>query len=96
MDQLEEIKLCTHYVGPAGERVERIPMAISMIEQCRPVYESMPGWKTDISGCESYDDLPKPARDYVERIESLLGVRIEAVSTGARRRLTILRRSSFF
>jgi adenylosuccinate synthase len=96
MDDLDEVRLCTHYEGPGGERLDRIPMAISTIERCRPVYESMPGWKTDISACEVYEDLPRAARDYVERIEELLGVRIEAVSTGARRQLTILRRPSFF
>ena len=48
------------------------------------------------AGCVTYRDLPEQTRGYVERIEDMVKVKIEAVSVGARRKLTIMRRSSFF
>lgn len=96
LDKVKEIKLCTHYEGPEGERVDLMPLGQTVLEQCRPVYETMPGWQEATSEARDYEDLPEAARRYVERIESLVGVRIEAVSVGAGRRRTIMRRTSFF
>lgn len=96
LDKLEEIKLCVSYTGPNGEKLERIPLDTQILRQCEPVYETMPGWKTPTSGAENYSELPEAARRYVERIEQLVGIGIEAVSVGANRNLTIIRRRSFF
>jgi len=96
LDKMEEIKLCTAYTGPNGERIEHIPLDINILKKCTPIYETVKGWATPSIAAESYEDLPPAARAYVERIERLLGVEIEAVSVGAGRKLTILRRASFF
>ncbi len=96
LDKLEEIKLCTAYKTPDGKRIEMIPMDLNLLKKCEPIYEAMPGWSTPSHGAATYKELPKAARKYVERIEQLLGVGIEAVSVGAGRKLTILRKSSFF
>jgi adenylosuccinate synthase len=56
-----------------------------------PIYESMPGWKEDISGCSSFTALPEAARNYVLRVEELLGVPISLVSVGPDRDQTIRR-----
>lgn len=45
-------------------------------------YESLPGWKSDIASIRNYDDLPKAARKYVERIEELVGVPIHYIGVG--------------
>ena len=50
----------------------------------------MPGWKTDISGCQSYDELPEAARHYVERISELVEVPLGIVSVGPNRSQTII------
>ena len=53
-------------------------------------YEEMPGWKTDISACKTYDELPEAARKYVERISELVGVPLGIVSVGPNRSQTII------
>lgn len=95
LDSFEEIKVCTGYKTPGGDVLELMPLDAGVLEGCEPQYETLTGWNHEIVA-ESYDDLPEAARAYVERIEDLVGVKIEAVSIGARRKMTILRRSSFF
>lgn len=48
-------------------------------------YEVLPGWQCDISSIRNYSDLPKAARQYVERIEELVGVPIHYIGVGPRR-----------
>lgn len=96
LDELKEIEICTHYEGPNGEKVERFPLDLNYLDQCRPVYEKIPGWNAPTAECKAYEDLPKAAQDYVARLEELLKVDIPIVSVGARRKLTILRQPSFF
>ena len=96
LDGLERIKLCTHYETPDGRRIDRIPMDLNLVAQCRPVYEDVAGWQCETAECRDYADLPPAAQVYVRRIEELLGVYIPIVSVGAGRKLTILRQSTFF
>ncbi len=96
LDGLDRIELCTHYEGPDGRRLEHIPLDQELLAQCRPVYEEAEGWQSVTAECRDYHDLPLQAQKYVGRIEELLGVDIPIVSVGARRKLTILRQSSFF
>jgi adenylosuccinate synthase len=96
LDPLDEIQACTHYEGPGGRRIERIPQDLGLLQQCRPVYEKLPGWKRVTADCKRFEDLPQAARDYVKRLEELLGVRMPIVSVGAGRELTILRQPTFF
>jgi adenylosuccinate synthase len=96
LDQLAEIQVCTHYKGPTGEKLERIPLDPWLLEQSRPVYETLPGWRQGTAHCKLFEDLPAASRDYVKRLEELLGVKIPIVSVGADRDLTILRKPSFF
>ncbi len=96
LDGLEEIQICTHYETPDGRKLERMPLDLTQLEACRPVFETLPGWQTSIADCTEYRELPGPAQAYVTRIEQLLGVHIPIVSVGAKRKLTILRQASFF
>ena len=59
------------------------------LEECELVYETLPGWETDIAGIRSYDELPDNARKYVERIAEVTGVPLAIVSVGPNRNQTI-------
>lgn len=96
LDKLETIEICTHYEGPSGERLDYIPLELTDVEKCKPVYETVPGWKTSTADCRTWEDLPEAARQYVNRLEKLLGVDMPVVSVGAKRKLTILRQPTFF
>ena len=74
-----------------GETIGYPPESTRELARCKPVYEEMPGWTEDITEAKEYDDLPENARDYVERLEDLLGVDVSAVSVGAGREQTIFR-----
>lgn len=87
---LDEIKVCTGYEID-GAVTDAFPVA-PLLERARPVYETLPGWKCDVRGVTEFDQLPREARDYVEFIERLLGVRVGTVSTGPRRHEIIRRK----
>ena len=78
LDKLPEIKICVGYTLN-GEPVKGFPADLQVLEQCEPVYETLPGWQTDISGIRHYDELPEAARRYVERISEITGVRLGIV-----------------
>ncbi|MCB1307598.1 MAG: adenylosuccinate synthase [Leptospiraceae bacterium] len=70
-----------------GERLDAFP---GMLENVEVEYESMPGWKQDISAARSLSDLPAPCRAYIERLQELSGVPISFVSVGPGRDDTIV------
>ena len=67
-----EIPVCVAY-DVDGERVDEMPMTQTEFHHAKPVYERLPGWRSDISGCRSFDELPKEAQNYVRRLEELSG-----------------------
>jgi adenylosuccinate synthase len=87
---VDTVKICTAYEID-GQRTNRFPGQIETLAKARPVYEEMPGWKTDISGCRSWDELPRQARAYFLRIEEILGVPVQIISVGPGREQTIER-----
>ena len=87
LDDLDTIKICTGY-RYNGQLLPEYPASLEVLEQVEPVYEDMPGWKTDISACKTYDELPEAARKYVERISELVGVPLGIVSVGPNRSQT--------
>jgi adenylosuccinate synthase len=94
LDGMDELKVCTHYEVD-GERVDRIPTGAEAVAKCRPVYETLPGWKDSTVGVRSLDGLPANARAYLARLEALTGAPIAMVSTGPDRDETILLRHPF-
>ncbi len=96
LDGFDKIQVCTHYEDDTGKRIDYIPLDLSQLERCRPVYEEVPGWECCTAECKVFEDMPPAAQDYVHRIEKLLGVDIPIVSVGANRKLTILRQPTFF
>ena len=83
LSYMDEIPVCVQY-ELGGEKTDDFPFP-AVIGQAKPVIETMPGWKCDISGVRKYEDLPVEARNYIERIESSVGCRISYVSVGASR-----------
>jgi adenylosuccinate synthase len=78
-----------------GKLTHEFPMTLEEVARAEPIYETLPGWREDVSGVRSYDALPANARRYVERIESLVGVPIDVISVGPDRDQTITRRTVF-
>ena len=88
LDSFDELKICVGYTID-GKAVKGFPADLKKLAQCQPVYETMPGWKEDISGIREYDQLPAAARAYVERIAAVTGVPLGIVSVGPNRDQTI-------
>jgi adenylosuccinate synthase len=86
---LKEIPVCVEY-EVEGAATTDFPVP-PKLDQARPVYEKLAGWRCDISGARSYGELPAAARAYVERIEELVGVPIRMISVGPRREALIVR-----
>lgn len=89
LDDLDELKVCVAY-DINGETCRELPGSARQFARCRPVYETLPGWKTSTAHCRSLDDLPGPALDYLKFLAELMKVPIAIVSLGASRDQTII------
>jgi adenylosuccinate synthase len=94
LDGLDSLKLCTGY-KLHGKQVDIFPVGAEDAAACESIYEEMPGWKDATVGAKSMDALPAAARAYVKRIEELVGVPVDMVSTGPDREETIVLRHPF-
>lgn len=94
LSDFDTIKVCTGYTYE-GQALETLPARLETFENCVPVYEELPGWKTDITGVRSFDQLPENAKSYVKRLEELAGCPIVMVSVGPRRDQTIQIKNPF-
>jgi adenylosuccinate synthase len=94
LDGLETLRICTGYrVG--GEVLADPPMFVDDFSQVEPVYEEMPGWSHSTVGLKHLEQLPANARAYLERLESLVGVPVQIISTGPDRDETIVLQNPF-
>ena len=92
LDALASIPVCVAYRDPeTGDVWETVPAATSVYARLEPIYEELPGWRADTTGCREWADLPGAARAYVTRLEELAGVPISHVSVGPERAQMILR-----
>ncbi len=94
LDGLELVKLCTGY-RLNGELLDVPPLVVDEYGDCEPVYEEMPGWQASTVGVTELGKLPAAARRYLERIEQLLGVPVDMISTGPDRDQNIIIRHPF-
>ncbi len=85
---LPEIQICTRYQID-GQAVSVFPSHVDDLRQAEPVYETMPGWRQDLSAVRRLEDLPRQARDYLDRISQLLDRPVGIVSVGPDREQTI-------
>lgn len=88
---LKELKICVAYEYK-GQQVQHPPQDQNSLAHVTPVYETMPGWDEDVTGATKWDDLPEAARNYIVRIEELLGVPVSMVSVGPERDQTLMRK----
>jgi adenylosuccinate synthase len=95
LDEFDTVKIAMSYQCD-GEILQTYPEDITHLAACEPLYEELPGWKTSTVGIQRFEDLPEAARQFVERIEALLGVPIRLVSTGPSRDQTICMTGSLF
>ena len=89
LDKLEKIKICVGY-KIEGKTYEYMPQANHLWEKIEPIYEEMEGWQESTVGIKSLGELPQKARNYIQKIENLCGVKAVIISTGAKREETIL------
>ncbi len=81
LDQLDSLKVCVAYEVD-GQQLEHLPYHQSDLHKAVPIYEELPGWKTDISSITSPDDLPAAAADYIAFLEDQISCRIRLVGVG--------------
>jgi adenylosuccinate synthase len=89
LDELEEIPICVGY-EIAGKVTDEIPADVHGIEEIKPVYTKMKGWRASTEGITEFDKLPQAAKDYLRFQERESGARIGMVSTGPDREQTML------
>jgi len=94
LDGLDTLRIAVAYRW-RGKRLDYPPATAEALAVCEPVYEDLPGWQGATAGATRIEDLPAGARRYLERIETLLGVPIVIVSTGAERGHTIILSDTF-
>jgi adenylosuccinate synthase len=88
LSELEEVSICTAYELD-GQRIDHFPSDAFVLERCRPVYETLPGWRSDLSEARRLTDLPAAARRYVDQLSSLLALPVSIISVGPDREQTI-------
>ena len=94
LDGLDSLKICTGYkVGDTQRDI--LPFGADMLAQCEPIYEQLSGWKDSTIGITRYEELPKAAQHYLQRIEQVCEIPVDMISTGADREQTIVRRHPF-
>jgi adenylosuccinate synthase len=86
---LDEIKICTAY-DVDGKKTSVFPSHVDDLRNAKPVYETLPGWKEEITTCRSYEELPANAKAYLRRIAELVGQPVGMVSVGPERDQTII------
>jgi adenylosuccinate synthase len=87
---LDHVRICTGYTH-RGARLDYFRADMDTLAEVEPVYETLPGWKQDISKCRRWDELPAEAQQYVKRLEVLANVPIKMVSVGPERSATLVR-----
>lgn len=84
---IETLKICVAY-NYKGTIMEEFPASLKTLAECEPVYEELPGWTEDITGCKSLSELPANARHYLERVSQLTGIPLSIFSVGPDRTQT--------
>ena len=90
LDTFDEIPVCVAY-DIDGERVEEMPENQTDFHHAKPIYEMLPGWNADITGCRTFEDLPENAQRYIEFVEKQIGARVSVIGVGPGRDEVIVR-----
>lgn len=89
LDGLPSLEICTGYEYD-GRIISDFPASLKVLDTCKPVYETLPGWTEDITQIRRFEDLPKNAKAYLTRIEELTETPIQIISVGPGREETIV------
>jgi adenylosuccinate synthase len=84
LDGMPSLKMCTSY-RYKGDVISEFPKEINIFEECEPIYEEIAGWDSSTAGLRDYKDLPGPAKEYLKKIQDMLGVEVDFISTGQKR-----------
>ncbi len=87
LTDLDPLRICVSY-NYRGKTLDYPPELTEDLAECTPVYEDLPGWKDDLTEVKSFEDLPENAKNYVSRLEELMGVPINYISVGPGRAQT--------
>lgn len=90
---LDELKICVAYELD-GERITRFPSHADQLRRCKPIYETIPGWKQPVDDVRKEEEFPEGALAYVRRIEQLVGIPVGVLSVGPDRAQTIFTKQS--
>jgi adenylosuccinate synthase len=90
LDEMDTIQICVGY-RDAGQTIEEFPSDLEMLARCQPIYESLPGWRSETGEASRFEDLPTAAQRYLKRLETLLNVPICLISTGSKREQAFFR-----
>ena len=91
LSALDTIKVCVAYEHE-GTALQHLPCHQTVFHHAKPIYEELPGWRSDITHCRTFEELPKEARDYITFIEDLAEVPVSMIAVGPSREQTIMRR----
>jgi adenylosuccinate synthase len=86
---LDTLKICTGYAYQ-GKTLNYFPGDLQILAECKPIYETLPGWSEDISGIRNYIDLPENTKNYLRRIEEIAETPVQIISIGPAREETIV------
>jgi adenylosuccinate synthase len=89
LDGLDSVKICTGYEYK-GEIISDFPASLDVLADCKPVYETLPGWAEDLSVLRKIEDFPPNAKSYLDRIAELTETDLHIVSVGPDRDQTIV------
>ena len=93
LDEFDNVPVCVGY-RRGKQTVSDIPSTVGELGEIEPVYECLPGWKSETFGVRSYDELPPKAKDYLAFLENRTGVEVGCISTGPERNQTIVKPGS--
>ncbi|WP_338752389.1 adenylosuccinate synthase [Bacillus sp. FJAT-52991] len=89
---IETVKICVAY-RYKDQVIEEYPANLNILAECTPIYEELPGWTEDVTGCKTLNELPANARHYLERVSQLTGISLSTFSVGPDRNQTNVVRS---
>ena len=94
LDDLDEIKICIQY-ELNGKKIDYLPSASEDQFNIKPIYKTLPGWKSKTQGIREIRDLPENAKKYIYALEDFIGAKISSISTSPERDDTILLEDPF-
>jgi adenylosuccinate synthase len=79
---IDTLKICTSYRRSDGSVIDYFPSVLEELADCTPIYEEFKGFDDDITGCRTWDDLPQVCKDYIMKLQDLIGTKVSMVGVG--------------